>query len=344
MTDTALDSLQTGLIRVTPDGGILWMNTAAANVLGRSPASVAGQSLGDVEPALAQWSSRVSPARPCYQAPEARLDGSGEIADVVFTYQDQGILIELHPVAARVRRRQLAERADQQQAIHMMARQLAHELRNPLAGVRAAAQLIGTQTENPGIVRHADMIQREVDRLTRLIERFAAEEPPSLADVDLHRVLDECAELTLAERHGRLRLKRDFDPSIPPLQADGGRLHQLILNLLRNAVQADARQIGLSTRIEHESALVDQPARHAVRIEVRDDGHGVAEHLRERLFLPLVSGRDQGSGFGLAIAQQIARAHGGLIEYQPLVAGSAFILRLPLLPSTPTTRGDRSHG
>lgn len=336
MNDIALDSLQTGLVRVAPDGRILWLNTAAADVLGRSPASLAGQALSDVEPALARWAARLNSARPCYHAPEARLDGSGEVADVVLSCQEHGFLIELHPVATRVRRRRLAERADQQQAIHMMARQLAHELRNPLAGVRAAAQLIGSQTEKPGIVRHAEMIQREVDRLTRLIERFAADETPSLAPTDLHQLLDACLELVRAERHGRLKLQRDFDPSIPPLQADGGRLHQLILNLLRNAVQADASRIELSTRIEHESPLIDQPARHAVRIEIRDDGHGVPPHLRERLFLPLVSGRDRGSGFGLAIAQQIARAHGGLVEYRPQQTGSVFTVRLPLIVAQST--------
>lgn len=342
MNELALDSLQTGLIRVSPDGTILWLNPSAADFLGRSQNSLAGQALKDIEPALARWSTRVNRERPCYQAPEATLGSNAEVADVVFTRHEQETLIELHPVAARLRRRQLAERADQQQAIHMMARQLAHELRNPLAGVRAAAQLIGAQADQRAVVRHAEMIQREVDRLTRLIERFAAEEQPSLAPVELHQMLDECVELVITERHGRLDLRRDFDLSIPPLQADGGRLHQLVLNLLRNAVQAEAGQIQVLTRIEHESLLIDQPARHAVRIEIRDDGHGVPENLRDRLFLPLVSGRDQGSGFGLAIAQQIARAHGGLVEYQPLEPGSAFIVRLPMLVSQSTDEADEN--
>ena len=331
MNEPALDSLQTGLIRVDSEGIILWLNAAAADLLGRSAGSLIGLWLRDVEPGLARAIARMDGARPVYHVPEARLDGSDVIADVVFSHQRQGILIELHPIAARLRQRQLAERADQQQAIHMMGRQLAHELRNPLAGVRAAAQLIAAQTEQAGIVRHADLIQRQVDRLTGLIERFAAEQPLALAATDLHQVLDECTELVCAERHERLMLKRNFDPSIPTLQADGGRLHQLLLNLLRNAVQADAGHIELITRIEHQSSLIDQPARHAVRIEIRDDGHGVAAPLRERLFLPMVSGRDQGSGFGLAIAQQIARAHGGLISYRPLDRGSAFIVHLPLI-------------
>lgn len=140
----------------------------------------------------------------------------------------------------------------------------------------------------------------------------------------------------VAERHGRLELIRDFDPSIPELMADADRLHQLVLNLVRNAVQSGAGRIRLVTRIEHDSPLVDRPARHAVRVEIEDDGQGVPETLRDRLFLPMVSGRDQGSGFGLAIVQQIARAHGGLVEYQPCPSGSAFIVRLPLLAAEET--------
>lgn len=331
MSEISLDGLQTGLMRVDQNGRVLWLNPSAADFFGRSPAALSGRLLLDIEPALARWAARVDASRPYYHAPEAALGRDGQVADVVFSRQETDILIELHPVAARIRRRRLAERADQQQQIHLMARQLAHELRNPLAGVRAAAQLIGSQTGQSAIVRHAELIQREVDRLTRLIERFAGEEAPKFVSVNLHQLIEECAELIVAERHGRLRVKRDFDLSIPRLLADGGRLHQLVLNLLRNAVQAEARRIRILTRIEHESPLVDQPARHAVRIEIRDDGHGVPKHLRERLFLPLVSGRDQGSGFGLAIAQQIARAHGGLVEYEALDQGSSFVVRLPLV-------------
>ncbi|MGY6555520.1 MAG: two-component system sensor histidine kinase NtrB [Wenzhouxiangella sp.] len=335
MNPITLDGLHTGLIRVDAASCVVWANPAAADFFGRSPSNLCGQRLDEIDLSLARWASRVEAGRPSYLAPEAVVGPNRSVADLVFTRFGAEVLIELHPIAARVRRRRLAERADQQQQIHLMARQLAHELRNPLAGVRAAAQLISSQSEQAAIVRHADLIQREVDRLTRLIERFAGEEAPKLAAVNLHQLLEECAELVIAERHGQLRLKRDFDPSIPPLQADGGRLHQLVLNLLRNAVQAEAQQIRLLTRIEHESPLVDQPVRHAVRIEIHDDGRGVPETLRQRLFLPLVSGRDQGSGFGLAIAQQIARAHGGLIEYEALAQGSAFIVRLPLVLALP---------
>ncbi len=325
------DSLYTGILIIGTEGTIDRVNQAAADFLGRSPASLQGTSLEQADPALARWSQRLAQGHRSFQAPEASLSSTGQSTDAVFTRIEQGVLIELHPVAERLRQRQLANRADQQQAVHMLSRRLAHELRNPLAGVRAAAQLIGSQTSEPALQRHAEMIQREVDRITGLIERFAGEQNNAFAPVNLHRVLEETGELVVAERHGCLDLIKDFDPSIPQLMADGDRLHQLVLNLVRNAVQAEAGSIRLVTRIEHDSPMVDRPARHAVRIEVLDDGQGVPETLRDRLFLPLVSGRDQGSGFGLAIVQQIARAHGGLVEYLPRSPGSAFIVRLPLI-------------
>jgi two-component system nitrogen regulation sensor histidine kinase GlnL len=332
MDTVDFDSLYTGLILIGTDGHIKQINQSAADFLGRSPDALQNLPLTAVDTALAQWSERLAQGHRSFQAPEASLSSTGQPTDAIFTQlDDNSVLIELHPVAERLRQRQLANRADQQQAIHMLSRRLAHELRNPLAGVRAAAQLIGAQTSESALRRHADMIQREVDRITRLIERFAGDRNNERSPVNLHRVLEETGELVLAERHGQLEIIRDFDPSIPHLMADGARLHQLALNLVRNAVQADATSIKLVTRIEHDSPMVDRPARHAVRIEVIDDGHGVSEALRERLFLPLVSGRDQGSGFGLAIVQQIARAHGGLVEYVPRPPGSAFIVRLPLI-------------
>ena len=325
------DALYTGILLVGNNGQIEWLNQAAADYLGRSPSSLTGSRLEQTEPALARWSHRLTQGHRSFQAPEASLSATGQATDAVFTRLDDAILIELHPVAERLRQRQLADRADQQQAIHMLSRRLAHELRNPLAGVRAAAQLIAAQTDQSGLQRHAGMIQREVDRITALIERFAGDQNTKLGPVNLHRILEETAELVVAERHGRLVIGKDFDPSIPELMADGDRLHQLVLNLVRNAVQAEAGSIVLVTRIEHDSPMVDRPARHAVRLEVVDDGRGVPEALRDRLFLPLVSGRDQGSGFGLAIVQQIARAHGGLVEYRPQATGSAFVVRLPLI-------------
>lgn len=324
------DELATGLIRVAGDGQVEWFNRPAGSLLAPPGVNLLRGNIHLLSPALGEWVRQVGLQGRSLHAPEAILDDGSTVVDAHLHPVDDAVLIELHPIAERVRQREMAERADRQQALSLMTRRLAHELRNPLAGVRGAAQLIAARDNDRASCRHAAMIQREVDRITALIERFAGNGNRHTATVNLHRVLAEAAELVAAEQHGGLEIERDFDPSIPEMEADDGQMHQLFLNLLRNGAQAGAATVRLITRIEHNSPLLDSPGRHAVRIDVEDDGGGVEGTLREKLFLPLVSGRDQGSGFGLAIVQQIARSHGGLVEYQPLDGGSRFRVRLPL--------------
>jgi two-component system, NtrC family, nitrogen regulation sensor histidine kinase GlnL len=327
------DELVTGLIRMGADGRIAWLNRSAADLLKRSPGTLTGSRLADHSPLLARWMKRARDGGRSLHVPESRLEDGSPVVDLHFHASGDDILIELHPVAERLRQRELAERADRSQAMTLLTRRLAHELRNPLAGVRGAAQLIAAMPTGERTGDHARMIQREVDRITGLIERFAGDEQPQIGPVNLHRVLDDVAALVTAEGHDRMLIDKDFDPSIPTIEADEGQLHQVFLNLVRNAAQAGSTRVHLRTRIEHHCALLDQAGRHAVRIDVEDDGGGVDPSLRERLFLPLVSGRSDGSGFGLAIVQQIVRAHGGLVEYQPLEVGSRFRVRLPLIPA-----------
>jgi len=338
------DELATGLVRVDAEGRIEWFNRAANTLLAPPGASLAQHRIQQLSPALGEWVRQVRQQGRSLHAPEALLEDGTTMVDAYLHPVANSILVELHPIAERVRQREMAERADRQQALSLMTRRLAHELRNPLAGVRGAAQLIAARGRDETSNRHATMIQREVDRITALIERFIGNGERRITTINLHRVLAEAAELVAAEQHGAVRIERDFDPSIPELTVDEGQIHQLFLNLLRNGAQAGASQIRLTTRIEHNSALLDRQNGHAVRIDVDDDGAGVPGALREKLFLPLVSGRNQGSGFGLAIVQQIARSHGGLVEYRPLRTGSRFRVRLPLkkapardseAPSTP---------
>ncbi len=331
------DDLVTGLVRVNRSGQVAWLNQAAAQLLGRRAREVTGLSLGELSASLASWRSQVASHGRTIQVSESGLEGSEQPVDATLQASGDEVLIELHPLTERLRQREMTERADRQQAMTLLSRALAHELRNPLAGVRGAAQLIAGTSQNTAVGRHADMIQREVDRITALIDDFAGEGEAMMRSTNLHRVLDEAAELVLAEHHGRLAIERRFDPSIPEILADGNALRQLFLNLMRNAAQAGAGALALSSRIDHHSALVDEPARHAVRIDIDDDGPGVPVQIRDRLFLPLVTGRDAGSGFGLAVAQQIARRHGGLIEHIERPHGCRFRVRLPLIQPEPTT-------
>lgn len=330
-TRSVLDDLDTGLLQLDGQNNIAWHNDAAQHLLGGQSLPLSGQAAALVLPQLIDRLHQARQSGQRIQVAELSLSAQTVVDVSIRPMPEAQLLLELWPVAQRVRQRQSTDRADRQRATALLARHLAHELRNPLAGVRAAAQLISQRGQDEASHRHAEMILRGVDRITDLIGRFSGEQAQHKSLVNLHQTIGEAAELVVAEYHSRVALVPDFDPSIPAFLADGGQLHQLMLNLLRNSAQAGATRIHVRTRIEHQSVVVEHPARSAVRIDIEDNGRGVPESLRDRLFLPLVSGREQGSGFGLAIAQQIARGHGGLLEYHPRPQGSLFCVRLPLL-------------
>lgn len=175
----------------------------------------------------------------------------------------------------------------------------------------------------------ARLIMRESDRIDELILRFGQ---PELVrrPMDIYPLLDEAIALLGAEFGDLVQVERDYDPSIPPISADATAIRQVILNLLRNACQANASLVVIRTRVEHGGALLQSDHNSVLRLDVIDDGQGVPESLQSLLFLPLVSGRREGTGLGLSLSQQIASAHGGLLTFEALDQGSRFSLYLPL--------------
>jgi two-component system nitrogen regulation sensor histidine kinase GlnL len=193
--------------------------------------------------------------------------------------------------------------------------------------------MLANELASPEMATLARLIMREVDRIDELIQSFGQ---PQLAqlEVDFYPLLDEVLTLVSAEFGRQAEIERDFDPSIPLIQGDAPAIRQVLLNLLRNAFQAAATRINIRTRVEHGGALLQAVTTALLRIDVIDDGEGVPESLRNLLFLPLVTGKRKGTGLGLALSQQIAAAHGGLLTYEPLGAGhgrgSRFSFYLPL--------------
>jgi len=235
---------------------------------------------------------------------------------------DGGVLLEAPP--AQVATGQASP------ALSESLRGLAHEVKNPLAGVRGAAQLLSRRVEAPSLRELADLIIDESDRLTALVDRLLhAGVKARLARINIHEVLERVAALVEAEPDAP-RVQRDYDPSLPAIRADRDRLHQLLLNLLRNAIEADARQITLRTRLEFGTRLNERLRRAVLRVEVVDDGRGVPADLRDSIFLPLVSGRADGSGLGLALAREIAIEHGAELSHSSRPGVTVFCLRLPL--------------
>ena len=211
---------------------------------------------------------------------------------------------------------------------------LAHELRNPLAGLKGAAQLLARRAVNRDQDEREliDLIGAEIERLNTLLERLLSPSPARPHEgLNIHAVLERVLRLAESEGGWSVRLQRDYDPSIPEILGDADRLTQAVWNLVRNAIQAGAGTVTLRTRVEHGQRIRDRVHAMSLRLEIVDDGRGVPEELAEHLFLPLVSGRAEGSGLGLALAQQVAREHLGTLSFRSRPGHTVFILLLPQL-------------
>jgi two-component system nitrogen regulation sensor histidine kinase GlnL len=217
---------------------------------------------------------------------------------------------------------------------------LAHELRNPLAGLKGAAQLLARRSEDPVSRELTGLIEAEVGRLAALLDRLLSPAPPRPFEaLNIHAVLERVLRLAENDAGWAVKLVRDYDPSLPELDGDADRLTQATWNLVRNAIEAGAANVTLRSRAEHGVRIGDAAPATVLRLEIVDDGRGVPEDLAERLFLPLVSGRAEGSGLGLALAQQVVREHRGSLAYRSRPGHTVFTLLLPMNTATEANDG-----
>lgn len=208
-------------------------------------------------------------------------------------------------------------------------RGFAHEIRNPLAAISGAAQLLQQGERDPQRAQLAELIREETARLATLAERLLGSRTRmGTRAVNVHAMLERVAELMHAER-ADVQIMRDYDPSLPALHGDPDRLLQVLLNLTRNAIEANARHIVLRSRAEAGLRNASGQGVPAIRIEVEDDGEGVPAPIEAILFEPMVSGRADGSGLGLALAREVAREHGGELMFQRKPGATCFVLVLP---------------
>jgi two-component system nitrogen regulation sensor histidine kinase GlnL len=330
-TEALLDRLETGVALLDAANAIIYANPAFCELFAASPSRSRGltlHALGDGEQVLAPLAARVRAQGMGLHLRAQQLDTRGSRAlhaDInISPWDDEIVLIEVHELG-------VASAAASTPRLSESLRGLAHEVKNPLAGVRGAAQLLKRRLTDPELARLAELVISEADRLGALADRLL--QPggkPHLAAINLHEVAERARELIVAEAQSRVRVERDYDPSLPGLRGNHDRLLQLVLNLMRNALQAHAARITLRSRAEHNVLIGDKPVRLAVRLDVIDDGRGVPEDLRESLFMPLVSGRSDGSGLGLALAREIASEHGGVLSYRSRPGNTVFSLILPL--------------
>lgn len=337
----ALDLLDTAVIELDLEGRVIRINAAAEQCLGAGRERAAGRSLDaltEIPPELSVALREVPMQQRGRHLQEVQMRG-GCYDCTIQTRDGRSLLLELHNLEWEHKRLRLQQRELQTGLMALLSRNLGHEMRNPLGGIRGAAQMLAGELERdlelPELATLARMIMRESDRIEELIRRFGQ---PTLEreEVEFYPLLAEVIELLQAEFGDEVEIDRDFDPSLPTLQCDRAAIRQILLNLLRNACQAQARRILLRTRIVHDPGILQTPATSLLRVDLADDGVGVPASLRSLLFLPLVTGRRNGTGLGLALSQQMAAAHGGMISYEPRQEGagggegSLFSLLLPL--------------
>ncbi len=218
----------------------------------------------------------------------------------------------------------------------LMIRGLAHEIKNPLGGIRGAAQLLSRELPSPELAEYTGIIIKETDRLAALVDRLLGPtSQPKRQSSNIHEVIERAARLIEAETN--VEIVRDYDPSIPELFSDPDMIQQAVLNVARNATQALhatlAPQIRLITRTERQFTIGAVRHRVVARIDVIDNGPGVPADLQDQLFYPMISGRPEGSGLGLSIAQSIVMRHEGIIEFRSRPGETVFTIILPLASS-----------
>lgn len=323
---TWAEQMATGLALVDAQLRLSWINPALAEWLELGLRSAVGQPLGLLlgDPdALAQAGRVLAEQRPAHwRGVSLASANSREIrADIALQPFDDGLLLEVHA---------LAELPSSGSPLSATLRGFAHEVKNPLAGLRGAAQLLQRRVDGEDLQALAGLIIDEADRLGALANRLLHHDGAAqLGPVNIHQLLERLADLLQAEPTPP-QLRHDYDPSVPDLHGDAGRLQQVLLNLARNALEAGARTLTLRTRIEHGVRLGERMLRMALRVDVIDDGAGVPVTLRDTLFQPLVSGRADGTGLGLALSREIAHEHGGELRCSSHPGHTVFSLYLPL--------------
>jgi two-component system nitrogen regulation sensor histidine kinase GlnL len=243
------------------------------------------------------------------------------------------LLLEFHPMDRPLKLAREEQMLDQTQANRLLLRNLAHEIKNPLGGIRGAAQLLEQELEKPSLREYTQVVIQEADRLRSLMEKLLApQHAPHFSALNIHEVLERVRSLVLAERPKELVIERDYDISLPPLMGDKEQMIQVVLNIVRNAAQAMQGRgtIMLHTRIARQVTLIKKRHRLAIVVQIADDGPGVPNHLRDKIFYPLVSGRPDGHGLGLTLAQDFVSQHHGSIEFDSEPGRTCFTVTLPL--------------
>jgi len=250
---------------------------------------------------------------------------------------DEGMIIEVTPLDRLLRINREESLISSQETTRSLVRSMAHEIKNPLGGIRGAAQLLARELPTEDLQEFTDIIIEEVDRLRNLVDRMLGPRSlPNMTEVNAHELLQHVAKLISPELGGHMQLVKDYDPSIPEFPADREQLIQSLLNIIRNAMQALSESeagggtITLRTRIQRQFTIGRVHHKLVCRIDIIDDGPGIPQDIAEDIFYPMITGRAEGTGLGLSISQNLIQQHHGLIECDSHPGRTQFSIYLPL--------------
>lgn len=276
------------------------------------------------------------------------IDGRHTQADVSVTSilenQDKRLLVEIRLVEQQKKITQENHQWAQQQAARELVRGLAHEIKNPLGGIRGAAQLLGKQLPNEELKEFTQVIIEQSDRLTNLVDRLLGPNlRPNFDWCNVHQVLEKVCTLVRLDPSHNITITRDYDPSIPDVYLDQDMLQQATLNIVRNSVQVLSEnldiigEISVVTRIERQVIIHGDCFPLCVKIQIIDNGPGIPTELKNTLFYPMVSSKKEGSGLGLSISQTLIGHHRGKIEVDSWPGRTEFTLYIPIEKKDPQT-------
>ena len=344
----AFDWLPTPIAVLTNEGVIVFVNAELEDVIGQSRRSLEGQSFinffTDSKPlkhALAGAKANEFAALR-YDSELLRIKHEDSLPVHVIVAQSDlpgEIIIELLPIQQQTKQDREERLLDQAQANKELIRNLAHEIKNPLGGIRGAAQLLEMEMDSKELTEYTQVIIREADRLQILVDRLLAphRRPHVVGDVNIHEVCERVRSLIVSEFPKGLRVIRDYDISIPEFRGDREQLIQAVLNIAHNAALALAEKVNegtaeltFKTRIARQSTFGKQRYRLALELHVIDNGPGVPDSIKDRIFFPLISGREGGSGLGLTLAQTFVQQHHGMIECESVPGRTDFKILIPL--------------
>jgi two-component system nitrogen regulation sensor histidine kinase GlnL len=342
----AFDALSTLVAVIGADGLVLFANAALEDALGVSRRVLSGQYFPDhfaeTEPLVNALQSAGGLAFAAVRYDTRLMRATREPLPVhvmVSCNELDEVMVEILPLELQARQDREDRLAEQAQTNKELVRNLAHEIKNPLGGIRGAAQLLQLELESEELREYTQVIIHEADRLQALVERLLAphRRPHVVGDVNIHEVCERVRTLIMAEFPKGLTVVRDYDASIPEFRGDREQLIQAVLNIAHNACQALSQRIAaqnaeliLRTRVARQVTFGRQRYRLALELHVIDNGPGVPEAIKQRIFYPLVSGREGGSGLGLTLAQTFVQQHLGTIDCDSVPGRTDFKILIPL--------------